>query len=187
MGPWGRVGRPSPRKPGEPRGVWGRARGQRSRQSEQMWSGPQGHTAHLLQDPGGKIEAPRVSNSKLLTRDAVGVRVYDQTPNVSGRGVFEGMHNVRPHGKSPGLAAGSWGQFLDCPCPQWDQAAPRLSYLFMGGGGVSLNGPALSATVSSMGNGRRVPGKGRRCRSVWKVLSLASLGPLPVLGQGQVP
>ena len=117
-------------------GSLGKGQGcRRSRQSEQMW-GPQGHREHLLQDPGGKIEGPWVSNSKLRTRDVVGVTVYDQTPNVSGRrGVFEGMDNVRPHGKSFGLAAGSWGQVLDCPCPQWEQAAPRVPHLFMGGGG----------------------------------------------------
>ena len=68
--PSGAVGQGGEALPTEARraqGSLGKARGQRSRQSEQMWSGPQGHTVHLLQDPGGKIEAPRVSNSKLLT------------------------------------------------------------------------------------------------------------------------
>ena len=59
------------------------------------------------------------------------------------------------------------------------------SLLFVHGGrGGSFNGPALSATVSSAGNGRRVPGKGRRCRSGWKVLSLASSGSPPSPGSG---
>ncbi|CAI9165962.1 unnamed protein product, partial [Rangifer tarandus platyrhynchus] len=76
-------------------GSLGKGQGcRRSRQSEQMRE-PQGHRAYLLQDPGGKIEDPWVSNSKLRTRDVVGVTVYDQTPNVSGRrGVFEGMDNA---------------------------------------------------------------------------------------------
>ena len=60
--PSGAVGQGGEALPTEARraqGSLGKGRGQRSRQSGQIWSGPQGHTAHLLQDAGRKIEAPR--------------------------------------------------------------------------------------------------------------------------------
>lgn len=54
----GGVGRPSSQKPRGQRGAWGRAMGGRSRRSEWPWSEPCRQTAHCLQCPDGKTEAP---------------------------------------------------------------------------------------------------------------------------------
>lgn len=90
---------------------------------------------------------------------------------------------MRPHGKSPGLAAGSWGQVLDRPCPQWDQAAPS-PLLVHGGQGGSPQWASTLGYWEFSGQREKGPREGRRWRSVWKVLSLASSGSPPSPGSG---